>query len=306
MNELKSDYKIKQSDIDSVIKWCKSDTMEDIEEFSYWANEDLNKGYFIDDDYHGNGNGKEHLCALFACEFNSTRFIKWFEDNDGFSTTDYAVYGACKGGHADLAQKIIKNRDNYEKIENICEYGLKGACDGGHLDLAKLMVSLGLEHSTRQRWKYEAIHIACKNGHKKLAKYVISLLPTKEGKLDLDDVSKLNRILHDVCLCGDIDLANFMMLNGANYYNWGLEGASKGGHLDLAQLMMEKGAFNTKDCISAINDWCSKEPKLQGHLDVIEYLKTFENVELYNRSRAIAEGKPHCKLSECPRIIYRH
>jgi len=50
-----------------------------------------------------------------------------------------------------------------------------------------------------------------------------------------------NYILSVACQGGHLDLVNMMIQKGANV-NWGLAGACKGGHLDLVNMMIQKGA----------------------------------------------------------------
>ena len=45
-----------------------------------------------------------------------------------------------------------------------------------------------------------------------------------------------------------------MIEKGANTWNWGLEGACKGGHRDLVNLMIEKGATDCYKCGSSIDE----------------------------------------------------
>ena len=48
--------------------------------------------------------------------------------------------------------------------------------------------------------------------------------------------------LEGACLGGHRDLAEFMIQKGATDWNYGLYNACSGGHRDLAELMIEKGA----------------------------------------------------------------
>jgi len=65
----------------------------------------------------------------------------------------------------------------------------------------------------------------------------------------------------------NIDLMNLMILAHMYHYHWniGLRGACRGGHLDLAKLMIEKGA---SDCFNlALEDAC-----LGGHREIVDFL----------------------------------
>ena len=73
-----------------------------------------------------------------------------------------------------------------------------------------------------------------------------------------------NSGLNASCLGGHRDLAEFMIEKGATYWNWGLQGACKGGHRDLAEWMIEKGATYWK--------WGLAGACIGGHRDLAELM----------------------------------
>jgi hypothetical protein len=73
----------------------------------------------------------------------------------------------------------------------------------------------------------------CESGSVTLAKYC--------RKISRDELD-WNYGLHRACKGGHLDLARLMIDKGANEWNWCLLGACEGGHVDLVQLMIDKGA----------------------------------------------------------------
>ena len=50
--------------------------------------------------------------------------------------------------------------------------------------------------------------------------------------------------LKGACRGGHLEIINMMLSKGATNYNWGLEGACLGGHLELVKMMLDLGANN--------------------------------------------------------------
>ncbi len=67
--------------------------------------------------------------------------------------------------------------------------------------------------------------------------------------------------LYEPCLQGSGYWINYCIKKGADEWNWGLEGACKGGHLDIIELMIDKGA-----------NWGLEGACKGGHLDIIELM----------------------------------
>jgi len=68
--------------------------------------------------------------------------------------------------------------------------------------------------------------------------------------------------LYGACLGGHLDIINMMLQKGADV-NYGLYGACLGGHLDLVNMMLQKGAD--------VN-WGLQGACLGGHLDLIKLM----------------------------------
>ncbi len=65
--------------------------------------------------------------------------------------------------------------------------------------------------------------------------------------------------LESACLKGHIDIVNLMIEKGANCWNWGLCDACKNDHIDIVKLMIEKGAIKCNWCFRSIEEHLSKK-----------------------------------------------
>ena len=70
--------------------------------------------------------------------------------------------------------------------------------------------------------------------------------------------------LRGACEGGHKELVELMIEKGATRWDWGLRGACRGGHKDLAELMIEKGATNWN---SAFRGACRG-----GHKELVELM----------------------------------
>lgn len=74
---------------------------------------------------------------------------------------EYALWGACLGGHLDMVNLAIS------KGTNFWNWGLEGACEGGHIDIARLMIANGADVF------YHSFELACSNGYFDIVKLII-------------------------------------------------------------------------------------------------------------------------------------
>jgi hypothetical protein len=71
---------------------------------------------------------------------------------------------------------------------------------------------------------------------------LVELFAKNNKWIDVINSRRWNLALYAACEGGHLNLVNLLIHKGANYWNAGLKGACKGGHLELANLMIEKGA----------------------------------------------------------------
>ncbi len=66
-----------------------------------------------------------NICLYYACEFGDNYIINIFINN-GANNWNYALLGACKGNHINIAENMInKGADNIKDVFlNSCNYGI--------------------------------------------------------------------------------------------------------------------------------------------------------------------------------------
>ena len=63
---------------------------------------------------------------------------------------------------------------------------------------------------------------------------------------------------------GHIDIVQLMLERGANNFNQAMKYASKGGHIDIVQLMLDKGANDFNEAM----EWAA----IGGHIDIVQLM----------------------------------
>jgi hypothetical protein len=181
------------------------------------------------------------------------------------------MYKACKYGRLDVVRLLVSADDN------CIDAGLCGACIGGHKDLAELLINRGANNLSM------AILCACHGGHKDLALWLIGLggeinrhtvmhacySGNKELVMKLMDLTGsgqwiVNFGLLGACKGGHKDLAKLMIQMGAGMFNHGLAKACKGGSKELALLMIKMGANDY--------NWGLRDACKGGHKDLVELM----------------------------------
>ena len=166
----------------------------------------------------------KHIQALSLSTLSSLdvddRRIKW----------EYGLFGACAGGHKDIAQLIINIGCNQ------FNFGMSGACRGGHNDFALWMIQKGANS-----WD-NGLREACCGGYKNTAELMI-----------LMGANNWDVGLCEACKGGHKDLAELMIKNGANDWDKALNGACDHKKKDLSILMFNYGIKNNSLAVSTIN-----------------------------------------------------
>ena len=105
---------------------------------------------------------------------------------------NYALSGACAGGHTTLIQTVI------DKGVDRWNWGLINACHNGHIDIARLMIQKGA-------WIFnQGLRNACFMGHLDIVHLML-----EHGATDTNDG------LNEACLGGNITIARLMIKSGA-------------------------------------------------------------------------------------------
>jgi hypothetical protein len=73
--------------------------------------------------------------------------------------------------------------------------------------------------------------------------------------------------LFGACKGGHLDIVKLMISKGANDWNYGLRGACRGGHLDIVKLMISKGSEGLLNWNDGLYYAC-----IGGHLDIVKIM----------------------------------
>ena len=160
-------------------------------------------------------------------------------------TTEKEFVAACSIGDVlSISRCVIDSHWVYQY------FGIP--CAKGYLELVKLLINKGVN-----KWDY-ALYCACNEGHMEIAKLLITK-GTKSSvyyELDEDDNLWLDKALDEddnldfhyamkgACLGGHLELAQLMIDHGANDWNSALYHSCEGGSHKVVDLLIRKGADN--------------------------------------------------------------
>lgn len=191
----------------------------------------------------------------------------------------YSVLGACGDSdntHIEIAKFIISKTPL--KLFNVfhCSCLLQTAAQSGNLEMVKFIADRGSDLHTvlklpkfpqRYDWS-DTIQQAAKYGHLDLVEFIenkVSFSYEKWEKLLYKAVESGNMkifqlafshyndfdswdLLRHAALGGNMDIIELIIdkkiIKTPNYWNKGLDGAAEGGHLELVQFFIDKGAWD--------------------------------------------------------------
>ena len=145
---------------------------------------------------------------------------------------NWGMNGACRGGHIQLVELLIKKGANYNTSSAIYF-----ASVGGNIEIVKLLINKGANDFN---WGLAG---ACENDNIEIAKLMI-----ENGAKDFDWV------LRCACNTGRIESAKMMIEYGANDWNGGLYWACASYQKNTVKLMIEKGADRCYRCRKTIEE----------------------------------------------------
>jgi ankyrin repeat protein len=155
---------------------------------------------------------------------------------------------ACKDGNFDEAKRLIDAGVDVNAMDAHGWTPLYWACNMGHVKVAKLLIKNGANvNSNENEYKTTPLHVGCQQFLPRLAELLI-----KNGA----DVNSKNRYgytpLHLTCLTNsDVRIAELLIKNGADvnskdrYGYTPLDEACKKGHVDIANLLLNRGAIKS-------------------------------------------------------------
>lgn len=142
----------------------------------------------------------------------------------------YGYYGAYESGNQDYIDYMKNNKGVYHD-----QFIIKFACRSGNLDIIKKFI-----HEFCS-WDMVLANI-CEQGNIDIVEYSIKYLMESTYHSQRALTYWWNRGLRGACKGGHMDIINLMIKNGANDWDDGFEGACEGDRVDIAKLMVQKGA----------------------------------------------------------------
>lgn len=157
---------------------------------------------------------------------------------------------------------------------------LTEACRGGHPEIVEFLISKCVDqlHQTWVAYSLAtAFKEACRSGHKEVVELLIFKGAAKDWhlrsaykgvvellKISEDAVDDWNSALDVACEGGHIELVDLMIFKGANDWNRGLGAACIGGHKELVEFMISKGANDF--------DWGWLLAWTKGHKEIMKLM----------------------------------
>lgn len=189
-------------------------------------------------------NGAKDWCSGFlsACYGGSLEIVnlmisKW-NDRSSYYSWDIGVYCAAIGGHLHIIQFLISNTaSQLKKLTHSPDwnYILNGACEGGNINVIQFVISQGAND-----W-FVGFTGACRGGHMPAVQLMISKL---QNNVNTDWKSIWKTGLNYASFSGHMNVVEFMILkaNGKCEWNLAFVEACLGGHMELVQFLISKGA----------------------------------------------------------------
>lgn len=98
-------------------------------------------------------------CLSTACQKNNKEMLILALMNGADDWNYTGFLGACKGGHLEMVQLIMKNKNVNEDTLN---EGLEYACKKGYVNLVKFLITIGANNYNH------GLISACIGGHKEI------------------------------------------------------------------------------------------------------------------------------------------
>lgn len=232
--------------------------------------------HFVEE-YNANITEGEYYAS--ACLSGELEYINYCIEKGCKTSWQAGVTGAIKGGHTELAKKILHDnhvslshkeldelllhaceRSQYNTALWLLEYEfpivqektLSAVCKNGWKDIAHLIINKGC---TKTQLAY-GLRGASYGGHKDLIELIAEL------NENLNYPVEWNWAMYAVCNRGHIELIDFILSkkNTLECFNAGLNAAAESGYHDLVDLLVSKGAVITKSYMMKVrqlrvNNW---------------------------------------------------
>lgn len=178
----------------------------------------------------------EQYYSIF--EEGNIQVVKYLIHKHNIIPNEYHYRMAYRSGNIELIN-YIKNTCvvSSQKKGLLMNSGFWGVCEGGHLDLLKDML---IEYNDPEELSKPNIDTlgmilcAAQNSQIHIIKYLI--------KQNIVTKGQIHTALIGACESGNIETVNFFIEQGANNWNYGLNGACELNQFNIAQYMIQKGA----------------------------------------------------------------
>lgn len=155
---------------------------------------------------------------------------------------DNILYWACRGKNIEIVKAVLKKEisNNTSRWDN----RLRSACSGGNIEIIKLIIEKGTLFNTHFNWNQSLYH-GCFKGHLKVVKFIFEKIIETNTQIDWELAFKGS------CEGGNIDIVNLIFeKNANNNINEGLEYACRNNCINVAKLLIEKGANSFNEGLS--------------------------------------------------------
>lgn len=178
--------------------------------------------------------------------------VKLMLDKGALPSRD-ELYLSTLSNNIEIVKLIIEKKrfDDYYLQDNLKD-ALRGACKIGNIDIVKLIIDMGAKN-----WN-SGLYFACMKGHLDIVKLLLEkgadphqlYAACKGGNqsivdLIIESVTKpdWNRGLQGACRGGHLNIAKQMISKSQISFNWSkaLENACESGNLDIVQLIIKNG-----------------------------------------------------------------
>ena len=127
----------------------------------------------------------------------------------------------------------------------------------GHRDIIELMITKGANS-----WN-DAIITAARGGQKDMIVFLLSKRRNKRHSRQKNRAA-LNSAMYQALYKGHIDVANFLITQGANGWKQAMLSAAHDGRIDIVNFMITKGANNWNETMA----WAAG----YGHIDIVQLM----------------------------------
>lgn len=180
-----------------------------------------------------------------ACTGGHQDLAKFFI-RKGANRFDFAVQAASSGNHKELIDYLIEKNNGLIEMDSILYHGLYGASRGNHIGLIGYFIAAGAYN-----WNI-GLQGAALGGHKELIEYFIQL------------GADVNNGLYGASEGGNFELVSFFLEKGADNLNVALRYATNGGQLSLIKFLIKAGATNVREA--------KKIAIKLGYQDIVDFL----------------------------------